>query len=65
MSEKFDQIKGKVKETAGKVFDDKETENEGKTEDLSAQAKEAVNDVKDSVKGAVDGVKNSFSDDKE
>ena len=67
MSEKFDakldQLKGSVKEGFGKLTGDKKTETEGATEKVAAKAKEVVQDVKDSVEGLVDGVKNSLKKD--
>ncbi|MBM7635430.1 CsbD family protein [Streptococcus saliviloxodontae] len=54
---KLDQVKGSLKEGFGKLTGDKETESEGKVEKLSGKAKEFVEDVKDTVKGAVEGLK--------
>ncbi|MDO4680528.1 MAG: CsbD family protein [Aerococcus sp.] len=65
MAEKFDQLKGKAKEAAGKVTGDKKTETEGKAENLGGKIKEAVNDLKDSAEGAIEGVKESLSKDKD
>lgn len=50
----YDQVAGKVKETAGKVVGDKEIETEGVLQNLQGKATEAVEDVKDTVKGVVD-----------
>lgn len=61
---KVDQLKGNVKEQTGKVTGDKRTEYEGKTEKASGKVKEFFEDVKDSVDGAVDGVRKSNDDDK-
>lgn len=65
MSEKFEQLKGKAKEAAGKVTGDKHTEAEGKAENLGGKVKEAVNDLKDSAQGAIDGIKKSLDSDKD
>ena len=60
---KLDQVSGKVKETVGKVTGDKHTETEGKTEHASGKVKEFVADIKDTIDGAVDGIKNTFDKD--
>jgi uncharacterized protein YjbJ (UPF0337 family) len=51
-------VKGKAKETAGKLFGDKDLENKGKTD----QAKSAVKDVGEKVKDAVSTVKDKITD---
>ncbi|QPL05488.1 MULTISPECIES: CsbD family protein [Actinomyces] len=50
----FDQVAGKIKETTGKVVGDKELETEGVLQNLQGKATEAVEDVKDTIKGVVD-----------
>lgn len=60
---KLDQASGKVKETFGKATGDKRTEAEGKAEHTSGKVKEFFSDVKDSVDGAVDGVRKAFDKD--
>ena len=55
----FDQVAGKIKETAGSVVGDKELETEGALQNLQGKATEAVEDVKDTIKGVV----NHFSKD--
>lgn len=57
---KADQLSGSVKEGLGKLTGDKRTESEGKTEKASGNIKEKVADAKDSVKGAIDGLKNNI-----
>ncbi|MFZ7333000.1 CsbD family protein [Streptococcus pluranimalium] len=61
--EKFDakveKVSGSVKEGLGKVTGDKRTETEGKTEKASGSVKEKIADAKDTVKGAIDGLKNN------
>ena len=59
----YDRVAGKVKETAGKVTGDKETETEGKLQSIEGKIAEKADDVKDEVvekaddvKGAVKGV---------
>ena len=54
-----DEMKGKLKETAGKATGDERLENEGRTDQVKGKAKEAVDDAK----GAVQGVRDSLKDD--
>lgn len=61
---KIDQAKGAVKEGLGKVSGDKKTEFEGAVEKTAAKVKEVGESVKDSVEGAVEGLKNAVSKDK-
>lgn len=59
MSEnKLDQVTGKAKEVFGKATGDKETQAEGVVENALGKAKEAVENVKDTVKGVVSGLSN-------
>ena len=61
---KIDQAKGAVKEGLGKVGGDKKTEFEGAVEKAAAKVKEVGENVKDSVEGAAEGLKNAVSKDK-
>lgn len=54
---KFDQAKGSVKESAGKLTGDKELEAEGTADKVIGKAKELGDDAKDAVKGAIDSLK--------
>ena len=47
----YDRVAGKVKETAGKVTGDKETETEGRLQNIEGKVAENVDDVKDAAKG--------------
>jgi uncharacterized protein YjbJ (UPF0337 family) len=49
----FDDIKGKAKEAAGDITDDKGLENEGKVDQWTDTAKDKVGDVADKVKDVV------------
>ena len=60
IEDKLNQAKGALKQGAGKLSGDKKTELEGAVEKVVAKAKEGFEDVKDSVEGAVEGLKNSF-----
>jgi uncharacterized protein YjbJ (UPF0337 family) len=54
---KTDEAKGRAKEAAGAITDDKDLKNEGKADQAAAS-------VKDKVEGAVDKVKDKFTGDK-
>lgn len=55
---KLDQVKGSVKESAGKLTGDKELEAEGKADKVIGKGKELVDAAKDAVKGAINSLKN-------
>ena len=50
MAGMIDKIKGSLKDAAGKLFGDKKTEAEGKTDRAKGHVKDAAQGVKDSVK---------------
>jgi uncharacterized protein YjbJ (UPF0337 family) len=52
-----DKAKGSLKETAGKVTGDKQTEAEGKTDRAKGEAKDTAHSVKESAKGVRDSLK--------
>lgn len=60
IEDKLNQVKGALKEGAGKLSGDKKTQAEGAVEKVVAKAKDGFEDLKDSVEGAVEGLKNSF-----
>ena len=60
IEDKLNQAKGALKQGAGKLSGDKKTELEGAVEKVVAKAKDGFEDVKDSVEGAVEGLKNNF-----
>lgn len=60
IEDKLNQVKGALKEGAGKLSGDKKTQAEGAVEKAVAKAKDGFEDIKDSVEGAVEGLKNSF-----
>lgn len=60
IEDKLNQAKGALKQGAGKLSGNKKTELEGAVEKVVAKAKDGFEDVKDSVEGAVEGLKNSF-----
>ena len=53
MGETFDDIKGKAKEAAGDLTDDKDLQREGKVDQFTADVKEKVGDVADKVKDVI------------
>lgn len=50
MTDKTDQIKGKVQETVGKVTDDQQLEAKGKAEEIKGKASEKADDLGDTIK---------------
>ncbi|MCU1377941.1 MAG: CsbD family protein [Acidimicrobiales bacterium] len=50
----MDEAKGKIKEAAGDLTDDKDLEREGKVDQASGKAKDKVGDIADKVKDALD-----------
>ncbi|EEP64814.1 CsbD-like protein [Veillonella dispar ATCC 17748] len=74
LEDKLDQVKGAVKENAGKLTDDKQMQAEGVVENTVAKVKDAAtnvaddvkkaaDDVKDVVDGAISGLKNALGND--
>lgn len=51
-----DKVSGQAKEGLGKVTGDKETQAEGQAQHGKADAKDKLQDARDTVKGAIDGV---------
>lgn len=60
LNAKLDQVTGSVKEGLGKLTGDKSLEVEGLVEKGLGKAKELVEDAKDGIEGAVDGIKKVF-----
>ena len=74
LDDKLDQVKGAVKENAGKLTNDKQMKAEGVVENTVAKVKDAANDIaddvkkaaddaKDAVEGAISGLKNALGND--
>ena len=55
-----DEVVGKVKETEGKLTDDKVREAQGKRQGLVGKAKLKPEELKDDVKAGVDELKENF-----
>jgi uncharacterized protein YjbJ (UPF0337 family) len=53
MSGKTDQVKGRIKEAAGALTNDKKLKNEGKLDQAAGKVKSAVGKVVDKAKSAV------------
>jgi len=53
MSDNVDEAKGRVKEAAGDLTDDKDLKREGKIDRATGDAKDKVGDAADKVKDAV------------
>jgi uncharacterized protein YjbJ (UPF0337 family) len=53
---KFDQAKGKTKETIGRAIDDRELENEGQAENLGGKVQEGAGKVRRKVGEAIEDV---------
>ena len=53
MPENMDDAKGRVKEAAGDLTDDKDLQREGKVDQAAGKAKDVVGDAADKVKDAV------------
>ena len=53
---KFDQAKGKTKETVGRAINDRELENEGKADNLGGKVQEGAGTVRRKVGEAIEDV---------
>lgn len=58
MGENIDDIKGKVKEAAGDLTDNKDLEREGKVDQGKAEVKDKVGDIADKVGDKVKDIVN-------
>lgn len=61
MGSNTDDAKGRAKEAAGSLTGDEELKNEGKADQAGAKVKDAAETAKEKVSGAVDSVKERFS----
>jgi uncharacterized protein YjbJ (UPF0337 family) len=59
----FDNVKGKVKEAAGDLTDDKDMKREGKTDQAAGNVKDKIGNVKETAEDAVDKVKDKLHKD--
>lgn len=57
MSGNSDQAKGRIKQAAGDLTDNKDLEREGERDETAGKAKEFIGDAKEKLDDAVDSVK--------
>lgn len=62
MAERFDKIKGRAKEAAGDLTDDKDLEREGKVDKAAGKTKDKLDDARDKLKGGVERAKKKARD---
>ena len=60
LENKFEEIKGSVKEGLGKLTGDNSLEAEGLAEQVVSKVKEAAEGAKDAVEGVIDSVKDKL-----
>lgn len=60
LENKFEEIKGSVKEGLGKLTGDKSLEGEGLAEQVFSKVKEAAEGAKEAVEGAIESVKDKL-----
>ncbi len=65
MGSNIDDAKGRVKEAAGALTDDRDLKNEGKADRAGAKAKNVVENVEDKVSDGIDAIKDRFNNDKD
>ncbi|MCU1359413.1 MAG: CsbD-like [Ilumatobacteraceae bacterium] len=61
MGSKMDDTKGRLKEAAGVVADDKDLQREGKLDQAGSSVKNVIEQGKGTLSGAVDSVKDKLS----
>ncbi len=57
MEGKMDELKGRAKEAAGDLTDNKDLQREGKADKTAGKAKQKVEDAKDWVEDKIDDIK--------
>lgn len=62
ISNKFDDVKGKAKEAAGEVSDNKDLQNEGKADQLVSDVKEKISEAGETVKEKANEVLGKIQD---
>ena len=63
MTDRSDQLAGKVKEGVGKLTGDEALESQGRREDHAEQTKQNIDEAGDKAAGAVQGVKEKIKGD--
>ena len=61
MGEKLEEAKGRVKEAAGDLTDDKDLQREGKLDQAGATVKDKAGNAADKISGAVDTAKDKLT----
>ena len=61
MGANIDDAKGRVKEAAGALTDDKDLKAEGKADQIGAKVKDVLENVKERAENAVDAVKEKLA----
>lgn len=61
MTDRSDQLAGKVKEGVGKLTGNDELESEGRREDHAEQTKQNIEEAGDKISGAAQGVKDKLT----
>jgi uncharacterized protein YjbJ (UPF0337 family) len=64
MGANIDDAKGRMKEAAGALTDDKDLKTEGKADQIGAKVKGLLGTVKERAEGAVDAVKEKLAENK-
>lgn len=62
---KFDKVEGTVKETAGKITGDKDTEADGRAQKTEGKVKDGLEDAKAGLKAAGSRLKDALGRDKD
>jgi uncharacterized protein YjbJ (UPF0337 family) len=62
MADKTDKLEGKAKEVAGRLTGKDDLESEGRTERVTEETKENLEEAGDKVKGTARGLKEKFTD---
>ena len=60
MDNDFDTAKGKIKQAAGALTDDKDLQREGKIDEAAGKTKRGIDNAKDKLGDAVDTVKDKL-----
>ena len=63
MDNDLDQAKGRIKQAAGDLTDNKDLKHDGKVDEAGGKAKEFLEDAKDKLEGGIDKVKGMFKKD--
>lgn len=60
MGSNIDQAKGRIKQAAGDLTDDRDLKNEGKADEAAGKAKEAVEKMGDKADDLIDRTRDKF-----